>query len=169
MPPLTLIPPFPKSVEARLVLALVVMGGGLMMAGRQIVALNERLAAKPEIFDAYIDDRTEDVRRGPVTIKRKSVTTPDGTKTVESERVIGPVETHTTSKTETEHKETPIGPAETKRTRYVGVGIDPLDYARLPRFRAGVTFLGRLDVGAAYDGRFKPRDGAFQIETSYRF
>jgi len=49
------------------------------------------------------------------------------------------------------------------------LGVDPLAYARLPRLRAGVTILGALDAGLAYDSRFSPAAGAFQIELAYRF
>jgi hypothetical protein len=141
-----------------------------MMAGQEVLRLRGLLAARPAIEDYKVDARTEDVRRGPVRISRKTVIAPDGTKTIESTRDIGAIDSHTATTSEVSHKETPVGESPARaRTRYVGLGIDPLRYAAMPRLRAGVTVLGAFDVGVAYDPRFSPVNGAVGLELAYRF
>ncbi len=160
----------PKSAEGRLVLAVIALGVLLALAGRRIVQLDAELAARPEVMDGTVDHRTEDVRRGPVKITRSVVTAPDGTRTVNSVREESPVEISKTTVLENTHKEIPWDAGEPRnRTRYVGIGVDPLNYARIPRLRAGLTFLGSIDVGVAYDARFSPVSGAFSLEAAYRF
>lgn len=145
--------------------------GLLLLWATHVISVQQAaLDARPLVEDFKTDARAEDVRRDPVTVKRHSETTrPDGTKSVvDSERVIGAVESHTENKSESSHKETPIA-APRARTRYVGLGIDPLRYAAFPRLRAGVTVFGALDLGVAYDARFSPTSGAFGLEAAYRF
>jgi hypothetical protein len=166
-----MIPLLPRKGEGRHVVVIVILGGLLMMAGQEVLRLRSLLAARPVVEDYKTDARTEDVRRGPVTRKRKTVIAPDGTKTTESELTIGAIDSHIEAKSESTHKETPVGGplARAGRTRYVGLGIDPLRYAAMPRLRAGVTILGAFDVGVAYDSRFSPTNGAAGLELAYRF
>lgn len=162
--------PLPKSTDGRLVLGCVILGFLLIMAGLRIQQLDTLLAARPLVSDHVVDNRTEDVRRGPVKKIKTVVTAPDGTKTVTTSTDSGAVEVHKKSESETSHQEIPIqDPASRARTRYVGLGVDPLNYARLPRLRAGVTLWERLDAGVAYDSRFSPVAGAFQLEAAWRF
>jgi hypothetical protein len=122
------------------------------MAGRKIEQLKADLAVKPEILDARVDARTEDFRRGPVKITRKTETKPDGTKTTEQTREIAAEERHVEAVSEATHKETPVfAPQAPARTRYVGVGVNPLDYTRQWRGRAGLNVLGAVDAGVAVD------------------
>lgn len=156
--------PLPKSTEARLVLGIVVLGLCLAMAGRRITQLEAALKARPEIMDGSVDHRTEDVRRGPVKVTRTVKTEADGTRTVNSVREEGVTEIKKTFDISTTHKEVPWDDGEpTKRTRYLGLGVDTQDYLKVPRVRAGLTFLGALDAGVATD--FK----RLWIETAYRF
>lgn len=140
----------------------------LLWATHVIGAQQAQLDARPLVEDFKTDARTEDVRRGPVKISRTTTTAPDGTKTVVAVREIAAEERHVEVKNEASHRETPVA-APRARTRYVGVGVDPLNYARLPRLRAGVTVFGALDLGVAYDARFAPTSGAFGLEAAYRF
>lgn len=150
--------PLPRSTYV--IAALSVM---LLWAGKVITVQQTQLDARPLVEDFKADARVEDVRRAPVTIKRRTETTkPDGTKkVVDSERIIGAVDSHVEATSEVSHKETPAA-APRARTRYVGVGVDPLNYLALPRLRAGVTVFGAVDVGVAYDKRF-------WLEAAYRF
>jgi hypothetical protein len=150
--------------EAGLLLLCLILCAGVYRAGLEIERLKAQLAARPEILVTAVDTRSEDVRRGPVTITRKTTTTPQGVKTVESTREIGAVETHTEAKREDAKKETPVQAApERARTRYVGLAVNPLDYARVPRFRGGVTLWSAVDLGVATDFRH------LWVESSYRF
>ncbi len=143
----------PKSAEGRLVLAVIAFGVLLALAGRRIVQLDAELAV------ACLE-----------SLGYRVVTAPDGTRTVNSVREESPVEISKTIVLENTHKEIPWDAGEPRnRTRYVGIGVDPLNYARIPRLRAGLTFLGSIDVGIAYDARFPPVAGAFSIEAAYRF
>lgn len=137
-----------------------VLAALLLWAGKVITVQQTQLDARPLVEDHSVDARSEDVRRGPVRISRTTITAPDGTKTVAQVREVAAEERHTESVVETAHKETPI--ASRARTRYVGLGVDPLDYARIPRLRAGVTVFGAVDVGVAFDRRF-------WVEVAYRF
>lgn len=149
---------------------MVVLSGLLLWACYVIGEQRSQLDAKPVVLETRLDERTEDVRRGPVTITRRTETKPDGTKVVEQKREVAGEERHIAASSDVHHEETPVSAlAPRARNRYVGVGVDPLNYARLPRLRAGVTLFDRVDLGVAYDARFAPVSGAFQIEASYRF
>lgn len=158
--------PLPESNEGKLALFSTVMCLVLLV---RIGHMQAQLDAKPLVEDFKVDARTEDVRRGQVTVRRHTEIKPDGTKTVDSERVQGAVESHSEAKTETSHKEIPNGLLARPRTRYVGLGVDPLDYARLPRMRAGLTLWERVDAGLAYDARRPILGGALTLEAAYRF
>ena len=155
----------PSSAYIIAVLSLLVLWG-VNVIGKQQAALD----ARPATTDWRVDDRTEDVRRGPSETTRRVVFDAVTGKKISSETVkkTGPVESHTEIASEAKHTETPV-PAARSRSRYVGVGIDPLDYARLPRLRAGMTVFSVLDLGVAYDSRFAPTSGAFGLEAAYRF
>ena len=164
-------PPLPKSADRRLVLGVIVLGLLLAAAGRKITQLQEALNARPLVEDFQVDDRDETFRRGPVKITTKTIIAPDGTKTIEKTEEKSAEERHVAIKAESGHKEAPVVEAAgaRPRKRYVGVGVDPLAYARMPRLRAGVNVWGALDVGLAYDSRFSPHNGALQVELTYRF
>lgn len=158
----------PESRDGRLVLLGVVFGLLLAGAGLELKNRFTDKPAAPEVVDFSSDNRTEDVRRGPVKITRRTETRPDGSKVVEQTREIASEERHSTVAAETRHQEIPA-PPRPSRTRYVGVGVDPLDYARLPRLRAGLTLWERLDAGVAYDARRPVLGGALTLEAAYRF
>ncbi len=157
--------------DSLLAVTILILGLYCWRAGLEIESLKAALDARPELLATHIDARTEDVRRGPVTVKRKTTTLPDGTKTTESERTIGPVESHIATKTEDTRKETPVAaPVARARTRYGGLGVNPLAYTREWRGRGGVNVLGFLDAGVALD--FDPIGLKFDrpmLEATYRF
>lgn len=156
-----------NSREGKYILVILALGGLLWGAGRRIAELDAALAARPATFDSQVDDRTEDVRRGPIKRTTTTTTAPDGTKTRTAVVEIASEERHIEATRAKEHHE---APAQARpRARYVGLGVDPLNYARLPRLRAGVTLWSVLDAGVAYDARLPVTGGAFQLEATYRF
>lgn len=146
-----------------------ILSGLLLWATHVIGKQQAALDARPLVEDFKADARVEDVRRDPVTIKRRTETTkPDGTKkVVDSERIIGAVASHTETKSESAHKETPVAPAFVP-TRYVGAALTPLDWQH-PRISAGLTFHGRLDLGGYWDTARRLNDGALGLESRYRW
>lgn len=166
--------PLPKSNEGKLALFSTVASLVLLVL---LTRAQTQLDAKPVVEDFKVDARTEDVRRGTVAIKRKSVTEPDGTKTVESERIIGPVESHTTSNAESSRRETPIGLLARPRTRYAGLSVPIAAFAQprlaRPTVSLGLTIWGAWDGGLGIDTAkmAKPTDlpEALRLETRYRF
>lgn len=164
--------PLPKTTaDERFIVGAVILAVLLVAAGRRIVQLQAALDAKPLVTDFKSDDRTEDVRRGPVKISRTTTTEPDGRKVVVQVREVAAEERHTEDKTATIHQETPVqAPGGRARTRYVGLGINPLDYAHQGRLRAGVTLFGAFDAGVALD--VNPLGLGFSrpmLELTYRF
>lgn len=139
----------------------------LYMARQEIRVLRATLAARPEVHERVETDRTEDVRRGPVKITRRTETKPDGTKVTEQVREIASEERKIVASTDTtrDEKPAPLPPA---RTRYAGLALDPFD-ARRPRVRGGLTLFDSFDAGLAYDSRFPILRGALQAELTYRF
>lgn len=156
-----------SSRDGKYIVVILCLGGLLWAAGHRVTELDAALAARPVVLETHVDTRTEDFRRGPVKITRRTVTAPDGTKTTEQTREIAAEERHTETSSAKEHREKP-GQARA-RSRYVGLGVDPLDYARLPRLRAGLTLWSVLDAGLAYDPRRPLTGGAVQLEAAYRF
>lgn len=156
-----------SSRDGKYIAVILALGGLLWMAGRRIQELDATLAANPAVLETSVDSRTEDFRRGPV--KRTTTTTkaPDGTKTTVTVSEIASEERRTEASSAKEHQEKPVQAR--ARNRYVGLGVDPLDYGRLPRLRAGLTLWSVLDAGLAYDSRLPVGRGAFQLEASYRF
>ena len=150
----------PKSLDERFLLACVVLGLMLAAAGAKILRLQEQLAARP----AVEEHQATRVVTGPTRTVYRTITAPGGTVTVEKERTVESRVVETVR----DHSETPVALPH-NRTRYVGLGIDPLRYAALPRLRAGVTFFGAVDLGVSYDARFSPTGGAFGVEAAYRF
>lgn len=142
----------------------------LLWAVHVIGKQQAQLDARPLVESFKVDARTEDVRRGPVRISRTTTTAPDGTKTTTSTREIAAEERHTEVKTEASYKETPAPLRHTPKTRYVGQGVNPLDYTRQWRGRGGLTVLGALDAGVAVD--LDPARLKFDrpmVELTYRF
>jgi hypothetical protein len=120
------------------------------------------VASRPAIQDHKSKER----KVGPKRTETTTTIAPDGTKTIKKVQDVASEET----KTEVAHSEVPAAiPVRPSRTRYLGLGVDPLDYARLPRLRGGVTLLERLDVGLAYDARRPLTGGAVTIEAAWRF
>lgn len=156
------LPLLPKTLDERLLLVIVVLGLALAGAGAKILRLQEQIAAKPAVEDRIIYKRVQ----GPIRVEVRTITKPGGEVVVERIRTVERVEIER----ENAHLEAPATPLARPRTRYLGLGVDPLRYAALPRLRAGVTFFaGRLDAGVAYDARFSPVAGAFGLELAYRF
>lgn len=157
----------PKLPRSFYVIALL---SGLLLWATHVIGRQQAIIdAKPLVEDFKADARIENVRRDPVTIKRRTETTkPDGTKkVVDSERIIGAVDSHLETKSESSHKETPIAPSRAP-TRYVGAALTPLDWQH-PRISGGLTFAGRLDLGAYWDTARRLTDGALGLETRYRW
>ena len=140
--------PLPTSNEGKLALASTLLCLILLV---RLARVQTRLDAKPETMDGSVDHRTEDVRRGPVKITTERVVSPDGTKTTKRVREEGVVETKKTFVLESTHKEVPWSDAEAPRTRYLGFGVNPLDYTRQWRGRGGLTIFGSIDAGVAID------------------
>lgn len=164
-------PQLPDSRDAKCVGVGVLVGLLLAATALQLRRYGLPVEAPPAIEDNRVDARTEDVRRGPAKITRRTEEIkPDGTKKITEEvRELGPEERRTAVASEESHSVVPPAPAKASRTRYVGLGVDPLDYARLPRLRAGVTLWSAFDVGLAYDARRPVLGGALAIEAAYRF
>lgn len=133
--------------------------------GEQIAFLEGRPAVTDDVKTKVVTRLVE----GPVRVVVKTVVAPDGTRTTEKTLERASREKDTGRESESHHVEVPPALPRSSRTRYVGLGIDPLNYARLPRLRAGVTVWNAVDVGVAYDSRFAPTSGAFGIEAAYRF
>lgn len=140
---LPLLPP----KDCLFILGLAVLGLGCWRSGLEIERLKSE---RVEIQDTRVDNRTEDVRRGPVKKVKTVVVAPDGTKTTTTSTDSGAVEIRKTANVEASHKETPPPPSRT-RTRYVGLGVNPLAYTREWRARAGMNVLGAFDAGVALD------------------
>jgi len=138
----------------------------LLWAGKVITVQQTLLDAKPLVEEHKVDARTEDVRRGPVKKVKTTTTLPDGTKTTTTTTDSGPVEIHKDVKLEVARKETPV--AVRVPTRYVGASLTPLDWQH-PRISAGLTFHGRLDLGAYWDTARRLNDGALGLESRYRW
>ena len=135
---MTRLPQIPHK-DAILVGTIAVLAFLLWRAGTGLEVLQAQLDARPALLTAHVDVRTEDFRRGPVKITRKTVTNlKDGTKTVESTREIAAEERRTETASADARKETPTVAATTFiRKRYVGLGVNPLDYTGEWRLRAG--------------------------------
>lgn len=126
-----------------------------------IRSLRATLEARPAIQERVVTRTIQ----GPTLVKWRTVTKPGGEKVVEKVRYV---ESRARSN-ETEHEETPVCEAQRPVKRgYVGFAAGPF-MMRATRARAGLTFFDRLDLGGAYDPRFTPSSGAFQIETAFRF
>lgn len=152
----------PSKLDERLLLVCIVLGLLLAAAGAKIVRQQEQLAAKPAIQERVVYRKVQ----GPTRTEVRTITKPGGEVVRERIRVVEKVEIDTM----TEYVEVPVGAlAPKKRTRYVGLGVDPLNYARLPRIRAGVTLWNTVDAGVSYDARFSPVAGAVGLELAYRF
>lgn len=149
----------PSKLDERLLLVCIVLGLLLAAAGAKIVRLQEQLAAKPAVVDRVVYKRVQ----GPTRVEVRTITKPGGETVVERIRTVESVIVDTV----TEHAEAPAAPR--PRNRYLGVGVDPLNYARLPRIRAGVTLWNTVDAGVSYDARFSPVGGAVGLELAYRF
>ena len=156
-------PLWPKSLNDRLLVACIILGLLLAAAGAKIVRQQEQLDAKPAVQDRVVYRKVQ----GPTRVEVRTITKPGGEVIVERIRVVEKVEIER----QTEYVEVPAHVlAPKKRTRYVGLGVDPLNYARLPRIRAGVTLWnGTVDAGVSYDARFSPIAGAVGLEMAYRF
>ena len=141
-------PPLPRSA----LVVIAIMGGLIYMSGQEIARLRAVVDAKPLVEDFKVDDRTETVRRGPVTLKRHTETTaPDGTKkVVESTREIGPVETKLEAKTETGHKETPPLTAPKFKRRWGYLDFEPTKGYIPVGGRLGMDLVGDFGAGAWY-------------------
>lgn len=155
MPPSLL----PSKLDERLLLVIIVLGLLLAAAGAKILRLQEQLAARPAVEERVVYKRVQ----GPVRVEVRTITKPGGEKVVERIRTVESVVVDTV----TEHAEAPAAPR--PRNRYLGVGVDPLNYARMPRIRAGVTLWNTVDAGVSYDARFSPVAGAVGLELAYRF
>lgn len=141
--------------------------------GESIATLRAALEAKPAVQERVVyKDRVVFKRvEGPTRTETRTVIAPSGDRVIEKvvykDRVV--VERDSEKAGETARVETPNCPPEKHLpTRYLGLGLDPLRYEK-PRLRAGLTFWNRLDVGAAYDTRFAPTNGAAQLEAAWRF
>jgi len=155
-------PILPRSLDGRLAVGCILLALMLAAAGAKIVRQQEQLDAKPAVTERVVYRKVQ----GPTRVEVRTITKPDGEKIVERIRVVEKVEIDTM----TEYVEVPVGAlAPKKRTRYLGIGVDPLNYARLPRIRAGVTLWNKVDAGVSYDARFSPVGGAVGLELAYRF
>ena len=147
MPPLLLLR---QGWEHRALVLAVVVVGLLAMAKRQHETITLlRAAPTVEFRDRVVEKRV--VIRGPVRIVKEVVKAPDGTTTTTTTTDRAP-ETVTTDKDrDKERVEIPQQvPKDPRRTRYVGVGVDPA-HPRLWRARTGLTVFGRFDAGMAAD------------------
>lgn len=149
----------PSRFDMRLLLGCIALALLLAAAGHRIVELNAMLDAKPEVSERIITRTVQ----GPTRTEVRTIVKPGGERV--EERIVY-VESKVTER-DREHSESPSAPK--RRTRYLGIGVDPLDYARAPRIRAGATVFGSVDAGIAYDPRLAPTKGAVQLEISYRF
>ena len=147
---------------------LIALLSALLLWGVNIIGKQQaQLDARPATEDFRADTRTEDVRRGPSVVERHVKILPDGTKTIDSKRSSGAVETHVEAKSEASHKETPA--LVWRPTRYVGAALTPLDWQH-PRISAGITTAGgRLDLGAYWDTARRLNDGAIGGEGRLRW
>lgn len=148
-----------------LCLALLLVVWGLM---QHIGKLNATLAAKPKVEYSKQVVEKKVVVAGPERVVEKIREVPGGERIVERTIYRDVVRTETGTDTNVDRKEAPVGLPATRKSRYVGLGLDPLAPEK-PRLRAGLTFWDRLDLGAAYDTRFAPKSGALQAEASFRF
>lgn len=147
--------PLPEKREPYEIAAILILGVLLALAGQRISALS----VQPEIQEKTVYK----IEEGPSRTTKRTITKPDGEKIVEQIREVE----HRTVERESDKSEKPVfAPS---RGRYVGLGVDPFDYARVPRLRAGLSIFEILDVGVAYDYRRRLNDGALMCEVAYRF
>lgn len=147
-------PLFPRTREGRLILALVVALFALAASVRHGFELQGVIDAKPTVQDRIITKTVQ----GPTRTEIRTIIRPGGERIEEK---IVYVESKTTER-EKEHSEAPA--AVRLKTRYVGLGINPQDYAR-PIVRAGLTVWGTYDLGGTFDTR-RMIPG---VEASWRF
>lgn len=149
----------PSRMDTRLLLGCIALGLLLAAAGHRITELNAELRARPATEERVVTRTVQ----GPTRTEVRTIVKPGGERI--EERIVY-VESKTTER-DREFSSTPS--AARARTRYLGIGVDPLDYARAPRIRAGATVFGSFDAGVAYDPRLAPTKGAVQLEIAYRF
>lgn len=170
-----LLPLLKEAWAHRALILVVIVVGLLAVAKRQqeaIGALKAQLAMKPAVEASKHVEKDQKVARGPIKTTKTVVTTPDGTKTATTVKEAGPETVETATRTDEERREAPVAPPAPpapRRPRYVGLALDPSDRGMPTRARAGLTLWDRLDVGAAWEPRRPPTDGAVQLEVSYRF
>ena len=141
-------PHLPRSAYAIVGLSL-----ALIAACLHIRSLQATIAAKPTTQDRVVTKTVQ----GPTRTEIRTIVKPGGERV--EERIVY-VESKTTER-ENEHSEKP---AANRRSRYVGLGIDPLDYHR-PTVRAGLNLWDTYDIGGTLDTR-NMRPG---VELAFRF
>lgn len=171
MPPLLLLK---EAWGHRALLLTIAVVGLLALTKRQqenIGALKAQLAAKPLVEASKHVAKASTRARGPVKTTKTVVTAPDGTKTATTVKEAAAETIASTSTSDEVRKETPAPAVATapRRTRYVGLALDPFAQGRPRRARAGLTLWDRIDAGASWEPRRAPSDGALQIELTYRF
>lgn len=126
----------------------------LIAACLHIRSLQATIAARPAVQDRIVTKTVQ----GPTRTEIRTIIKPGGERV--EERIVY-VASKTTER-EKDHSEAPQ-PVRLK-TRYVGLSMTGLDYAR-PTFKAGMTVLGTYDLGGTFDTR-RMIPG---VEASWRF
>lgn len=132
---------------------ILILSALLCLACAEIMHLRSLVASKPAVENKEVIRTVQ----GPTRTEIRTIIKPGGERV--EERIVY-VESKVTDRA-TEHSEIP---AKDQRTRYFGLGINPLDYGR-PTVRAGLTVYGALDIGGTFDTR-SMRPG---VEAAYRF
>lgn len=142
-----MIPPPRNWTPTAIILVLFLASCGEIMRLRAIVQ------ARPTVQDRVVTKTVQ----GPTRTEVRTIFKPGGERV--EERIVY-VESKTTER-EKEHSEKP---AANRRSRYVGLGLDPLDCHR-PIVRAGLNLWDTYDIGGTFDTRAM-RPG---LEVAFRF